>query len=66
LLPYRTTPGLRHLQAKLGAQMPYRKAADLLNIFLPTLLISHYSTMRNRLLRVGQASAYPQHTLSRL
>jgi hypothetical protein len=24
LLPYRTTPGLRHLQAKLGATMSYR------------------------------------------
>jgi hypothetical protein len=30
LLPYRTTPGLRHLQAKLGAMMSYRQAADVL------------------------------------
>ncbi len=55
LLPYRTTPEVRHLRAKACAQMSYRKAADLLNIFLPTLSISHYSTTRNRLLRAGQA-----------
>jgi hypothetical protein len=55
LLPHRTTPGLRHLQAKLGALMPYRRAADVLDTFLPPLSSFHYSTTRNRLLHVGQA-----------
>lgn len=55
LLPHRTTPGLRHLQAKLSALMPYRRAADVLDTFLPPLSSLNYSTTRNRVLRVGQA-----------
>jgi hypothetical protein len=55
LLPHRTTPGLRHLQARLGALMPYRRAADVLDTFLPPLSSFHYSTTRNRLLHIGQA-----------
>ena len=35
LLPERVSPELRHLQAKLAAQFPYRQAAALLEELLP-------------------------------
>ena len=35
LLPERVSPELRHLQAKLAAQLPYRQAAALLEELLP-------------------------------
>ena len=31
------TPELRHLQVSLGAQISYRKAADLLRLLLPPM-----------------------------
>jgi hypothetical protein len=35
LLPERVSPELRHLQAELAAQLPYRQAAALLDELLP-------------------------------
>jgi hypothetical protein len=35
LLPERVSPKLRHLQAELAAQLPYRQAAALLEELLP-------------------------------
>jgi hypothetical protein len=55
LLPDRTTPELRHLQAKLGALIAYRQAAGVLDTFLPMPSSFTHNTTRNRLLCIGQA-----------
>jgi hypothetical protein len=54
LLPERVSPELRHLQAKLAAQLPYRQAAALLEELLPETGGLNYATTRNRTLGVGK------------
>jgi hypothetical protein len=48
LLTDRVSPELRHLQAKLSAQLPYRQAAALLDELLPETGGLNYATTRNR------------------
>jgi hypothetical protein len=55
LLPHRTTPERRHLQAKLGALIAYRQAAGVLDTFLPMPSSFTHDATRNRLLCIGQA-----------
>src|SRR5580704_14728304 len=55
LLPERVSPELRHLQAQLAAQLPYRQAAALLEELLPETGGLNYATTRNRTLAVGKA-----------
>jgi hypothetical protein len=54
LLPERVSPELRHLQAELAAQLPYRQAAALLEELLPETGGLNYATTRNRTLAVGR------------
>jgi hypothetical protein len=54
LLPERASPELRHLQAQLAAQLPYRQAAALLEELLPQTGGLNYATTRNRTLAVGK------------
>jgi len=54
LLPERVSPELRHLQAELAAQLPYRQAAALLEELLPDTGGLNYATTRNRTLAVGK------------
>jgi len=51
LLPHRSTPELRYLQAKLDCKFSYQKAADILNEFLPNLSCFNHATTRNRVFR---------------
>ena len=53
LLPERVSPELRHLQAELAVQLPYRQAAALLEELLPETGGLNYATTRNRTLGVG-------------
>lgn len=54
LLPERVSPELRHLQAKLAVQLPYRQAATLLHELLPETGGLNHATTRNRTLAVGK------------
>lgn len=54
LFPHRSTPELRHLQASLGGEFSYRQAAKLLRQFLPASDSFNHTTIRNRVLEVGQ------------
>src|SRR5271165_6355013 len=54
LLPERVSLELRHLQAKLAAQLPYRQAAALLDELLPEAGGLNHATTRNRTLAVGK------------
>ena len=54
LLPEQVSPELRHLQAQLAAQLPYRQAAALLEELLPETGGLNYATTRNRTLAVGR------------
>ena len=54
LLTERVSPELRHLQAELAAQLPYRQAAALLEELLPETGGLNYATTRNRTLAVGK------------
>ena len=54
VLSDRVTPELRHLQVSLGAQISYRKAADLLRIFLPAMGGITHTTTRSRVIAVGE------------
>ena len=54
LLPECVSPELRHLQAKLAAQLPYRQAAALLDELLPETGGLNHATTRNRTLAVGK------------
>jgi hypothetical protein len=47
-------PELRHLQVSLGAQLSYRKAADLLRMFLPPVGGTTHTTARSRVIAVGE------------
>ena len=54
LLRGRVSPELRHLQAKLAAQIPYRQAGTLLDELLPETGGLNHATTRNRTLAVGK------------
>jgi hypothetical protein len=54
LLPRRVTPELHHLQAKLSAELPYGRAAALLQELLPEMGGLTAMTTRNRTLAVGK------------
>ena len=54
LLPERVSPELRHLQAQVAAQLPYRQAAALLEELLPETGGLNYATTRYRTLAVGR------------
>jgi hypothetical protein len=54
VLSGRVTPELRHLQVSLGAQLSYRKAADLLRMLLPPVGGTTHTTTRARLITVGE------------
>jgi hypothetical protein len=54
VLSGRVTPELRHLQVSLGAQLSYRKAADLLRMLLPPVGGTTHTTIRGRLIAVGE------------
>ena len=54
LCPVRATPELMALNAKLGAMMPYRTAADVLAEFLPEKSPKSVTTLRHRTLAVGR------------
>lgn len=54
LLSARKTPELVYLQAQLASRMPYRKAAEMLEMFLPTDGPVSHETIRRRTLEVGR------------
>ena len=54
VLSGRVTPELRHLQVSLGAQISYRKAADLLRLLLPPTGGTTHTTTRSRVIAVGE------------
>jgi len=54
LLSSRVTPELRRLQVSLGAQISYRKAADLLRMLLPPMGGTTHTTVRSRVIAVGE------------
>src|SRR5271157_473543 len=54
VLSGRVTPELRHLQVSLGAQISYRKAADLLRMLLPPMGGTTHTTIRSRVIAVGE------------
>src|SRR5580700_1320621 len=54
VLSGRVTPELRPLQVSLGAQLSYRKAADLLRMLLPPVGGTTHTTTRARLITVGE------------
>lgn len=55
LVPGRILPELLQLQARLGADVPYRQAAATLRTFLPAATCFNHATTRNRLMKVGRA-----------
>jgi hypothetical protein len=55
LLTSRVLPELRHLQAKFAADLPYRRAAELLRELLPQTGGITAVTTRNRTLAIGMA-----------
>jgi hypothetical protein len=54
LLPERVSPELRHLQAKLAVQLPYRQAAAIPQELLPETGDLNHATTRNRTFAVGK------------
>jgi hypothetical protein len=54
VLSGRVTPELRHLQVSLGAQISYRKAADLSRMFLPPTGGTTHTAARSRVIAVGE------------
>ena len=54
VLSGRVTPELRHLQVSLGAQISYRKAAALLQTFLPPMGGTTHTTTRSCVNAVGE------------
>jgi len=62
VLSGRVTPELRHLQVSLGAQISYRKAADLLRLLLPPMGGTTHTTTRSRVIGgalLGNQSSIP-------
>ncbi|MFM0077621.1 ISKra4 family transposase [Paraburkholderia sediminicola] len=53
IIPERATPELLALQAKLAAQMSYRRVVETMREFLPVGEKINHVTVRNRTLRVG-------------
>ena len=53
IIPERATPELLALQAKLAAQMSYRRVVETMREFLPVDDKINHVTVRNRALRVG-------------
>lgn len=53
IIPERATPELLALQAKLAAQMSYRRVVETMREFLPVSDKINHVTVRNRTLRVG-------------
>jgi hypothetical protein len=53
IIPERATPELLTLQAKLAAQMSYRRVVETMREFLPVSEKFNHVTVRNRTLRVG-------------
>jgi hypothetical protein len=53
IIPERATPELLALQAKLAAQMSYRRVVETMREFLPVDDKINHVTVRNRTLRVG-------------
>jgi hypothetical protein len=53
IIPERATPELLALQAKLAAQMSYRRVVETMREFLPVSEKFNHVTVRNRTLRVG-------------
>src|SRR5260370_12266853 len=53
IIPERATPELLALQAKLAAQMSYRRVVETMREFLPVSEKINHVTVRNRTLRVG-------------
>ena len=53
IIPERATPELLALQAKLVAQMSYRRVVETMREFLPVSEKINHVTVRNRTLRVG-------------
>jgi hypothetical protein len=53
LIPEKSTPELRWLNARLGAMLPYRQAATVLRCLLPVDRKHNHVTVRNHTLRVG-------------
>jgi hypothetical protein len=53
IIPERATPELLALQAKLAAQMSYRRVVETIREFLPVSEKFNHVTVRNRTLRVG-------------
>jgi len=49
-----TSPELKYLTSKLAALMPFGKVADFMNELLPATTKSNASSVRNRVMRVGQ------------
>ena len=52
-LPNRSTPEWSAMQAALGARVPYREAAFILNAFAPGAGSHNHGTIRNETIRVG-------------
>jgi len=55
LLPSRVLPELRHLQARFAAELPYRRAAEILRQLLPQTGGITAVTTRSRTLAIGMA-----------
>jgi hypothetical protein len=55
LIPGSVLPELLGLQARLGADLPHRQAAAILNTFLPEATCFSHATTRNRLVKIGRA-----------
>jgi hypothetical protein len=53
IIPECATPELLALQAKLAAQMSYRRVVEIMREFLPVSAKINHVTVRNRTLRVG-------------
>ena len=50
-----STGELRWLHAKLGAEMPYRQALEVIGLMLPTSGRSIHVTLRNHTMKVGES-----------
>ena len=53
LLKGRATPELVHIQAELGARLPFREAARVIDMFLPSGVGANHMTVRRRLAEIA-------------
>ena len=65
ICPYQATPELMERSARLGALLPYRKAAQAMAEFLPLKPSESFVTLRHRTLKLGQRRAGRGHGLLR-